>query len=528
MRALINPHIFSGTVTIPASKSHTVRRLLLASLTEGTSRIELPLDSLDAQSCAAACRIMGAELTEERDDAGRLIGWIVRGRKPAELSGVTKIPNAAEISGGAVNGGNIHDGAIIDVGNSGTTLFLAIAAAALGSAPFTFTGDDQIARRSAAPLLDALAGLGVSVTSSRSPDGKPGCTPITVCGPWKGGRVSVSCPTSQYLSALLIAAPLAPANTVTEIDVPLLNEKPYVEMTLSYLKAQGLFGGNVNNGAESSAIHSDGFPISAAADFSHFRIRGGCAYTPINGPVPGDFSSAAFPAAAAAISKGTITLLGLDPNDTQGDKIFFEYLKQMGCEVRWGRENAPRENAPDKNNTVNGDDETAGWRLTVSRSGPLRGGVFDLNATPDLLPVMAALGAFAGEPTSLVNAAHARIKETDRIAVMASELRKLFAGTSFRCEEKPDGLLIQGSGSELPIGDVSSAGKNSAGLSVQLDGHDDHRVVMALACAALGVANPVEIASAEAADVTYPGFLELVHGLTRINAEEERKGCGLP
>jgi len=482
MRAVIEPHVFSGTVTIPASKSHTVRRLLLASLTDGVSRIERPLDSLDAQSCAAACRIMGAEVVDERDAAGRLTGWTVRGHKPAGTSG------AGEISGGAVHGGRT-----IDVGNSGTTLFLAIAAAALGSVPVTFTGDDQIARRSAAPLLDALAGLGVSVTSSNSPDGKPGCTPITVCGPWKGGRVSISCPTSQYLSALLIAAPLAPANTVTEIDVPLLNEKPYIKMTLSYLKAQGLYGG-VSDGVHNDAVQQDDFPISASADFSHFRIRGGCSYAPINGPVPGDFSSAAFPAAAAVISKGTLTLLGLDPGDTQGDKIFFEYLEQMGCEVCWERENAD-------------------WRLTVSRSGPLRGGVFDLNATPDLLPIMAALGAFAEGETALVNAAHARIKETDRIAVMAAELRKLFAGTNFRCEEKPDGLLIHG------VGDISSIGANTTGANasglpaVQLDGHDDHRVVMALACAALGGTSPVEIASAEAADVTYPGFLELVHGL---------------
>jgi len=483
MRALINPHVFSGTVTIPASKSHTVRRLLLASLTDGVSRIERPLDSLDAQSCATACRIMGAEVTEERDTAGRLTGWIVRGRKPAGTSNAAGTSGAGEISGGT-----------IDVGNSGTTLFLAIAAAALGSAPVTFTGDDQIARRSAAPLLDALAGLGVSVTSCNSPDGKPGCTPITVCGPWKGGRVSLSCPTSQYLSALLIAAPLAPANTIAEIDVPLLNEKPYVEMTLSYLKAQGLYNGAVPGNDVSGSNDS---PICAAADFSHLAIRGGCSYTPVNGPVPGDFSSAAFPAAAAVISKGTITLLGLDPGDTQGDKVFFEYLKQMGCEVCWERGNAPEKNAQGEN---------ASWRLTVSRSGHLRGGVFDLNATPDLLPVMAALGAFAEGETALVNAAHARIKETDRIAVMAAELRKLFAGTRFRCEEKPDGLLIQGVGENS--GETNTAGENASGLSaVQLDGHDDHRVVMALACAALGGISPVEIDSAEAADVTYPGFL---------------------
>jgi 3-phosphoshikimate 1-carboxyvinyltransferase len=498
VQALIQPHIFNGTVTIPASKSHTIRRLLLASLTQGVSRIERPLDSLDAQSCAAACRVLGAEIIEERDGGSRLSCWIVRGHRPGNGGGT------AEFSGGK--------GLRIDVGNSGTTLFLALAAAALNSVPVTFSGDSQIARRSAGPLLDALTGLGISVTSSRGADGKPGYTPITICGPWKGGRVSISCPTSQYLSALLIAAPLAPAGTITEIDVPMLNERPYVEMTLSYLKSQGLYGDGT---LQSNGVSiNDGMPLdggtalTAAADFSCFHIRGGSSYMPMNGPVPGDFSSAAFPAAAAAISKGTVTLLGLDPNDTQGDKVFFDYLEQMGCDVCWERINNTKMHPISAGSTTDKHGGCAQWQVTVSRTGPLKGGVFDLNATPDMLPVMTVLGAFAEGTTSLVNAAHARIKETDRIAVMAAELRKLFSGSAgFRCEEKPDGLLIHG---------CCSAGTNNEPQSempaVMLDGHDDHRIVMALACAALGGTAPVMINGAEAADVTYPGFLDLLNG----------------
>jgi 3-phosphoshikimate 1-carboxyvinyltransferase len=381
---------------------------------------------------------------------------------------------------------------LVDVGNSGTTLFLALAVAALGSVPVTFTGDKQIACRSAAPLLDALAGLGIQVSSGISPDGKSGCTPITVRGPWKGGSVSISCPTSQYLSALLIAAPLAPSGTITEIDVPLLNEKPYIEMTLSYLKAQGLY--------DDVSAQNDGAAVVAAADFSHFRIKGGNSYTPMNGQVPGDFSSAAFPAAAAAISKGNVTLLGLDPNDTQGDKVFFDHLKQMGCDVQWEQTTAA--------SAGGNSDKTAQWQVTVSRNGPLKGGVFDLNATPDMLPVMAALGAFAEGKTALVNAAHARIKETDRIAVMAAELRKLFSGSkTFRIEERPDGLLIHGCGG-YPAG---TGGEPATAMpAVTVDGHGDHRIVMALACAALGGTAPADIDGAEAADVTYPGFLDLL------------------
>ena len=364
MRAVITPHRFSGTFRIPASKSHTIRRLLIASLAGGTSVIEHPLDSLDARSCASVCRALGAELTEGRaacsacdnspDERGeKLVRWTIRGMGPSSP--------LFQDCGKAIS---------CDAGNSGTTLFLALAAAALGKVPVSFDGDGQIRRRSAGPLLDALAGLGVRVQSAEG-----GCAPITVQGPWKGGRVSLSCPTSQYLSALLLAAPLAPAGTLTEIDVPLLNEKPYIEMTLSYLEAQGI-------------------PFEAAGDFSYFRIPGGAAWKPVNGPAPGDFSSAAFPLCAGAISGGPVTLAGLDPEDTQGDKAVAAILEKMGAAIRW-------EKVPEAG---------TGWNLTVSRSGPLRGGEFDLNNTPDLFPVLAVTACFAEGDTALVNAAHARIK----------------------------------------------------------------------------------------------------------------------
>jgi 3-phosphoshikimate 1-carboxyvinyltransferase len=343
------------------------------------------------------------------------------------------------------------------VGNSGTTLFLTMAVAALGTEPVEFTGDDQIRRRGAGPLLEALAGLGAEVEAR----GAGGCVPITIRGPWRGGRVSLPCPTSQYLSALLLAAPLAAPGVITEIAVPLLNEKPYIDMTLSYLKAQGV-------------------PFEAAADYSWFRVPGGGFYKPQNGPVPGDFSSAAFPACAAVISGGDITILGLDPQDSQGDKKIFDMLSRMGAEITWTPLPAPA--------------DSPRWSLRVCRRGPLRGGgEFDLNDTPDLLPAMAAAACFAEGDTALVNAAHARIKETDRIAVMAEELGKLGA----RVEERPDGLLIHGPLSSTPGNPV-------------LEGHGDHRVVMALGTAALGGTGPVEIREVESAAVTYPGFPELL------------------
>jgi len=448
MRARISPHTFTGTVRIPASKSHTIRQLLIASLADGASEIIAPLDSLDTQSCAAACRAFGATVIEHRTQD-------------------TQCPNALAAYTVQGNSGfkNIQNGSrLINVGNSGTTLYLALAAAGLGSEPFEFTGDEQIQRRSAAPLLEALAGLGIQAVSRNG----SGCAPIVIQGPWKGGRVTLPCPTSQYLSAILLAAPLAPAGVVTEIDVPLLNERPYVEMTLSYLNAQ-------NIPWEADGGNADGYD----SDFSHFVIPGGAAWKPFSRSVPGDFSSAAFPACAAAITGGPVTILGLDPKDLQGDKLFLTMLAEMGCTVQWEQAAAG----------------AAEYRLTVSRSGPLRGGWLDLNATPDLLPAAAVTAAFAEGDTALVNVAHARIKETDRIAVMAAELAKL----GVRCTERPDGLIVHGVGGKAAV---------SGGC---INGHGDHRIVMAFAAAALGAQAPIEIDTAESASVTYPGFLALLN-----------------
>lgn len=449
MRAVIHPHQFSGTFRIPASKSHTIRKLLFATLAEGVSNLDYPLDSLDTRSCVAVCRAFGAHIEEVREsaqearrsgnpnapsaDGSRLARWIVTG-VGKNKAGQPSLTTPEDV---------------IDVGNSGTTLYLALALAGLHSGMSIFTGDHQIRRRSAQNLLAALEGLGVSARSSRN----NGCAPIIIQGPWKGGRVSIECPTSQYLSALLIAAPLADRGILTEIEVPLLNERPYVEMTLAYLDAQG-----VN--------------YEAAPDRSFFRIPGGAHYKSLGDLVPGDFSSAAFPACAAAISGGKVTLLGLDPEDTQGDKALVEYLKRMGCPVEWqkiGHE----------------------WELTVTGTGDLRGQTLDLNATPDALPAMAATACFAKEKTKLINVPNARIKETDRIAVMAEELRKLGATIT----ELPEGLEIQG-------------GQALRGASVH--GHGDHRVVMALAIAGLGAQASTIVDTAEAATVTYPGFLELL------------------
>lgn len=446
---------FSGLIRVPPSKSHTIRALIIASLANGVSEIRYPLDSLDISSCVNACRVLGAEITEKRSteplcpnppasDGTKLCAYTVKGN-----AGFKDAIVAVEKGEG-----------FFDVGNSGTTLFFAMAAAAISPQKFRITGDEQIQKRSAAPLLEALCAFGAKAESVLH----NGCAPLLIQGPLKGGKARLSCPTSQYLSALLIAAPLAPAGTLATIEVPLLNERPYVEMTLAWLNSQGI-------------------PWQASGDFSYFAIPGGASWSAFNRAIPGDFSSAAFPAAAAAISGGKVTIVGLDPDDAQGDKYFLKMLAQMGCTVEW-----------EKTGNCGGE-----WAVNVSRNGPMHGGTFDLNATPDLLPAAAVCAAFASGDTALVNVAHARIKETDRIAAMAKELAKL----GVNCTEKPDALVVHGTG-----GKFSGLGCPAC----VIDSQGDHRIAMAFAAAAQGLPAPIEIEGAECADVSYPGFWELVEG----------------
>lgn len=410
-----SPSTLRGTVRMPASKSHTIRALLIATLADGTSTLQNPLESGDTLSCLKVCSALGARVQKSNDF------WLVEG------TGLKlRIPDEP-----------------LDVGNSGTTLYLALATAALADQPITFTGDYQIQRRSAQPLLDALNALGARATSAKN----NGCAPITVCGPMRGGAVSLPCPTSQYLSSLLLNCPLAGGDT--EVTVPLLNERPYIEMTLDWLARQHI------------TVHND--------QFRHFRIPGRQRYRAFVRDIPADFSSATFFLVAAAITPSDVELLGLDMNDTQGDKAVVTMLQQMGAKITIGQD-----------------------RIRV-HGGDLRGTVLDLNATPDALPALAVAACCAQGETRLMNVAQARIKETDRIAVMTKELRALGADV----EELPDGMVIR-------------ASKLRGGV---VHGHDDHRVVMALAVAGLVASEPVIVEGADAMSVTFPAFLALMQHL---------------
>ncbi len=434
MERTVHPARVGGEVLIPASKSHTIRALLIATLAEGESILINPLDSEDTRSCMAACKSLGAQIEGPTDTPTGTRTVKVRG-----TGGKIQCPT--------------HP---IDVGNSGTTLYLACGLAGLGQAPVHFTGDAQIQSRPAKNLLQSLKDLGARVTYQK----KEGFAPFTIEGPLRGGKTRIECPTSQYLSSLLITTPLIEGET--EIEVPLLYERPYVEMTLRWLDEQGI------------QLERKGL--------EWFRIPGWQQYHSFQKQIPGDFSSATFFFCAAAITRSTLTLLGLDIRDTQGDREIIHVLEQMGCITR-----------------IEAD------RITLT-GRPLKGIEIDLNSMPDALPALAATACYAEGTTRIINVPQARLKETDRIAVMAQELSKLGA----QVKELPDGLEIRGPSPSAGI-EANPASYLHGG---RVHGHGDHRVVMALSIAALGAKGPVTIETAEAASVTFPSFFELLESIS--------------
>lgn len=423
MKLVVAKSRLKGKVTIPGSKSHTIRAVAVASLAEGQSTIRVPLASSDTLSAVRCYKALGASIDTSDPKA-----WLVTG-----TGGKIKPPPE-----------------IIDVGNSGTTLRVAMGSAALAlpGQDITFTGDEQIRTRPVGPLLDALNELGARCKSINNND-KP---PVTVTGRIKGGKTSIAASTSQYLSSLLLCTPLAKDDT--EIDVTLLNEPGYVRMTLDWLDKQNIQYEN--------------------NDFRNFKIKGSRHYKPFDAAIPADFSSATFFLCAAALIGDEVTLTGLDFADSQPDKAVVDYLRAMGADI-----------------TIEANSVTV-------KAAPLRGAEIDMNATPDALPAMAVTAAFAEGQTRLLNVPQARTKETDRIACMAEELKKM----AIDVEELPDGLIIQGAREPEYLAPSFTGG-------FILDGRSDHRIVMALSLAGL-VLGRCTIDTAEAMNVTFPDFVELM------------------
>jgi 3-phosphoshikimate 1-carboxyvinyltransferase len=401
----------SATVRPPGSKSITNRALVCAALARGESLLTGALESDDTQVMIEGLRQLG--MTVEHDRALRTLRVIgCAGRPPA---------SSAELS----------------LGNSGTTVRFLAALVALGHGIYRLDGVPRMRERPIGDLLDALRQLGADAESVNG----SGCPPILVraAGLPGGHAVVAGSISSQFLSAVLLAAPCAERDIVLEVRGELVS-KPYVTMTLAVMRAFG------------AAIPGDSFPIRVPAP----QLYRGRTYS-----IEPDASAASYFFAAAAIAGGSVTVEGLSRSSLQGDVAFCDCLRQMGCEV------------------LDGED-----RITVT-GRPLCGIDVDMNAISDTVQTLSAAALFAKGPTTIRNVAHIRHKETDRIAALATELRKFGA----EIDERADGLRI----TPKPL------------HAATIDTYDDHRMAMSMALVGLVVPG-VKICDPKCTSKTYPEF----------------------
>ena len=328
--------------------------------------------------------------------------------------------------------------ASLDLKNSGTSLRFLAAMVAAGKGTYKLDGNPRMRQRPVDDLLMALNSLGSDARS----DLKNGCPPITIRadGLDAGYPVVRGDTSSQYLSGLLMAAPYANGDVQIEVESTLVS-KPYIQMTLEVMESFGL---RISN-----------------KDFRRFSVKP-ARYTARPYAIEPDASAASYFFAAAAVSGGTITVEGLGPRSIQGDLAFVDILEHMGCKVQRDKDS------------------------TTVVGGPLKGVDVDMNAVSDTVMTLAAVALFARGMTRIRNVAHIRHKETDRLAALATELRKLGADV----EEQPDGLIID------PPPAVTPA---------RIATYDDHR--MAMAFAVVGLRAPgITILDPACVSKTYPGF----------------------
>ncbi len=324
--------------------------------------------------------------------------------------------------------------------NSGTTIRFLVPLVTLGRGTFRLDGVERMRQRPIQGVVDALVQLGARVRCEY----ENGCPPVIVdAAGLPGGTATVPCHiSSQYLSGLMMSGVYARDGMVLEVEGELVS-KPYVEMTLAVMKAFG--------------VECD------APGLQRFAFAPGTGYEGRTYEIEPDASAASYFFAAAAVTAGRVTVEGLSRNSLQGDTEFCEHLARMGCDVEYGAN-----------------------RITVT-GRPLKGIEVDMNAVSDTAQTMAVVALFAEGPTTITNIGHIRHKETDRIAAMAKELRKLGA----EVEEYPDGLTIT-------PGPLRPA---------EIDTYDDHRMAMSFAVAGLK-APGVVIRDPACTEKTYPDFFE--------------------
>jgi len=347
----------------------------------------------------------------------------------------------------------------IHLGNSGTSMRFLTALAALGQGEYRLTGSPRLCQRPMGELLEALGNLGIEAVS----EGRDGCPPILVRGKGglAGGRTELSgAVSSQYLSALLLIGPLADADVEITVTGDLVS-RPYVDLTLMVLADFGV------------SYYREAY--------RYFRLPGGQHYQARDYEIEADASSASYFWAAAALTGGRVTVANLGQDSCQGDVGFVKVLEEMGCRVLAAPEG-----------------------LTVE-GGALRAVRVDMAAMPDLVPTLAVLAAFAQGETTITGVAHLRHKESDRLAAVATELRKL----GINARETADGLIIPGG---KPHG-------------AAIDTYQDHRIAMSFAVAGLKTPD-ITINDPDCVAKSFPNFWEVWENLR--GGSGERSSPALP
>ncbi len=401
-----------ATVKVPGSKSYTQRALVIAALADGESLLRWPLLCEDSWYLIKALTALGAEITVR---ANRII---VKG------------------TGGRI----FNPRGEIFLGNNGTAMRLLTTVVSLGRNSFLLTGSPRLCQRPLEPLLAALRGLGVDARS-RNGDGHP---PVVVrANGLRGGRVVFGdLESSQYVSSLLIGAPLAKADTAIELlgRVPSL---PYVSMTVALM---GEFGVEVVNGAPDL-----------------LTVKTPQRYQGRNYTIEGDLSSASYFFLAAAACKGRVRVENVNPKGLQGDAGLLPILETLGCKV------------------------SAGDHWVEVAAGDLAPGdmTLDLGEMPDLVPTLSVLGAIRSGRTLITNVGHLRVKESNRLRALVTELNKV----GVRAEEREDGLVIHGG---KPHG-------------ARIETYNDHRIAMSFAIMGLAVPG-IRIEGEKCVNKSFPGF----------------------
>ncbi len=414
----------SGSITLPGSKSLSNRVLLLAMLSEGETFIENLLDSDDVRRMIDA--LAKLKISYEEDRPGKKIR--VKGE-----------------------GGRIPvDKAELFLGNAGTAIRPLTAALTLGHGRFVLDGIERMRERPIQDLLDGLNQLGAQVRSIDN----TGCPPVEIiANGLPGGVTKLSgAISSQYLSAILLTSPYAQTPVEIRIKDHLVSI-PYVEMTIRLMNR---FGVNVD----------------VSEDFKSFHINAPQSYkSPKTYFVEGDASSASYFLAGAAITGGTVTVIGCGTDSLQGDAQFAKIMEMMGAEVQWEAN-----------------------QITVRGSGNLKGIDVDMNEMPDAAMTLAVAALFAKGTTAIRNIYNWRLKETERLKAVSSELKKLGATV----EEGKDYIIIE------PPEKL---------LSAEIATYDDHRMAMAFSLAACGEV-PITILDPSCVSKTFPDYFDQLSKLT--------------